>query len=146
MSKKRSLSFMFGLMNHLLAWVVPVGFILYNYGFFINEGWGRLLFMGIVAIAIALRFLMYRLKTVADEGYGMSKELAREVRFIIPIGLMFALITMISMNISNLSTVLHYVLLLNIVAVPFRLISYRLSARYENDVAPKKTIDFLTGK
>lgn len=143
MDKKTIWSLIFGLLNHVLAWILPLGYIAVEYSFFVETTLGRITFLGIVAALIAFRFFMHRLKSVAESGYGLSREVAREARFLLPVVLILGTLFVIQMNVANLVDVLVMVLVLNIPASVFRVLSYRFSRRYDNDTAPKRTLDMM---
>ncbi len=146
MDTKTVWSIIFGLLNHVLAWILPLVYVAVEYSFFVETTLGRITFLGIVSGLIAFRFFMHRLKSVAESGYGISREVAREARFILPVLITLALLYVIQANVANLVHVLIVVLLLNVPASLFRVLSYRLSRRYDNDTAPKRTFDMLQEK
>lgn len=135
MDSKTLWSLFFGIMNHLLAWVLPVIYVATEYSFFVSTTAGNITFLGIIMILVAFRFFMHRLRTMAESGFGMEKEMAREVRFLLPILLLLGFLAIVQTNIANLYHVFMIVLLLNIPASVFRVVSYRLSRRYDNDTA-----------
>lgn len=141
MTAKRAWSIATGLLNHILAWVLPLVYIALQYSFFLETAAGRLAFFGIVGLVIFFRFMMHRLNAAIEDGYGMEKEIARETKFLIPLLLVLAFISIVHTNIAGLYDVIIFTVAMNIPASIFRVISYRLSNRYENDVAPKKILD-----
>ena len=143
MDKKTVWSIIFGLLNHALAWVLPLVYVAVEYSFFVETTLGRITFLGIVSALIAFRFFMHRLKAVAENGYGISREMAREARFLLPVFIVLGLLYVIQTNVANLVHVLIVVLALNIPASLFRVLSYRLSRRYDNDTAPKRTLEMM---
>lgn len=143
MQKKTTWSLAFNLMNHLMAWVIPVIIIVNKYGFIVDSTFGKIVFGAAIGLIIALRFIMYRLKVTAESGYGLEKELAREFRFLIPTIILLLLVNGLNKNVADLVDILTFTLALNVVAVPFRIAAYRLSKRYENDVAPRQTLEYL---
>jgi len=126
--------------------MIPMAYIGSKYGYIAESTFGKLVFAGMVGLIIGVRFMMYRLKTIADEGYGMEKEVSREVRFLIPTILLLLIVQALNRNIGDLVDILTFTLIFNVIAVPFRIASYRLSKRYENDIAPKKTYDYMKTK
>lgn len=119
--------------------------MLNTYGFFYETTAGRFTFAFIVVIAVALRYVMYRLRITSLDGYGMEKEAAREIRFLIPLFLLLLIALMVNQNLANFADVLFVVGISNIPASFFRLISYRLSKRYEGDVSGRETLKLLRG-
>lgn len=143
MDTKTVWSIIFGLLNHLLAWILPLVYVAVEYSFFVETTLGRLTFLGIISGLIAFRFFMHRLKAVAESGYGISREVAREARFLLPVFMVLGLLYVVQANVANLVSVLVIVLMLNIPASIFRVASYRLSRRYDNDTAPKRTLEMM---
>lgn len=142
---KRGLGITFAVLNHVFAWVGPLVFILIYYRKpFFNSSYSVYLTPLVVGAVVALRFIWYRLTVAIEEGVAFDKQLAREVRFLIPMiaiaGLMFAIIT----GLANLHIVILVVLASNIIAVPFRLVAYRYSKRYLRDIAGISAAQTLT--
>lgn len=97
--------------------------------------------MSVIAVVFALRYVLYRLKMTAQDGYGVSKEVARELRYVFPIAIFLAVVMAIETNVAGLSDVVRVTLLLNLLAAPLRLVSYRLSKRYDNDTGTQKLLN-----
>ena len=146
MSKKYIWSLAFNVLSHTFAWVIPGAFTLMTYGFFYETALGRITFLGIVAALIAIRYIMYRLKITVESGYGIEKEMAREFRFLIPLAFILLIVFMINQNMASLADVLFVATMSNIPGSLFRLVSYRLSKRYENDISGRETLNLLKAK
>jgi hypothetical protein len=91
----------------------------------------------------AASFISNQLKRIAHDGFGMAKELARESLFLGPILLAMGFVFLIERNIGQITDVVKYVAALNIVAVPFRVVGYRLSKRYINDTGTELLVKKL---
>ena len=141
--KRQIWSIVFSALNHIFAWVAPLIFIAAVYGPLLTTSAGSITFFGLIGLTIALRFILFRMKDVAENGFGLSKEIAKEFRYLIPILLILAAVFLIQMNVAGIITILKFTLFMNIPAVAMRLISYRLSNRYLNDVAPKRAVELL---
>jgi len=118
------------LVNHVFAWVVPLVYVYFTYGKILQTKAGSITFFGFIGLSV-------------EEGFGMNKEFAREFRFLIPIFLAVAVLSVLKSNVAGIYDVITFALHSNIAAVPFRLLSYRLSDRYLNDVAPKRAVELL---
>lgn len=141
--KRQIWSIVFGALSHIFAWVAPLMFIAAVYGPLLATSAGSLTFFGLIGLSIALRFILFRMKDLAENGFGISKEIAKEFRFLVPMLLVLAAVFLIQMNVAGIITILKFTLFMNIPAVIMRLISYRLSNRYLNDVAPKRAVELL---
>ena len=124
-----------------LSVVAPIGYALTKYSDIVTTQAGAITAMSIIALVFALRYILYRLKMTAHDGYGMSKEVARELRYVLPIGIFLATVMAIETNVAGISDVVRVTLLLNLLAAPMRLVSYRLSKRYENDTGTQKLLN-----
>lgn len=127
----------------MFAWVSTLIFIAVRYGPVIGTSAGSIAFFALVGLVIAIRFLMYRLKVQSEVGFGMGRELAREVRFLIPLILFLVVIYAIQLNLAGIFDIVKFTLFMNIPAVVFRVASYRLSDRFINDTAPKRTVELI---
>jgi hypothetical protein len=134
----RWLSLSMGALNNVFAWMLPVVYLYVEYDGFFETTTGLVMFPAIVASVLAFRFAMHRFKTIAETGVAMDKEIAREVRFVVPLLLLISLLEVIQYNVGGIVDVLSIAIVSNLVAVPFRIASYRTSARYERDVASMK--------
>lgn len=132
-----------GILNNMFAWVAPLVYVYVVYGVFFTSKLGLPIGIILALLVIAIRFLMHRLKTVADEGVAMDKELAREIKFIIPLILGLAVLGVVKYNVAGIVDLLTFTVISNLVAVPFRIISYRFSKRYERDMASLKNTSLL---
>ena len=127
-----------GFGNNFFAWMLPVGYLYVEYEGFFQTKTGLVMFPVIVAGFLTIRFLMHRFKTIAETGVAMDKEIARELRFVIPLIFLIAVLEVVHYNVGGIVEVLSIGVVSNLVAVPFRLGSYRTSKRYERDVASLK--------
>lgn len=121
-----------------LSVAAPIGYALAKYSDVVTTEAGAITAMSVIAFVFALRYLLYRLKMTAQDGYGVSKEVARELRYVFPMAIFLGVVVALESNIAGVSDVARVTLLLNILAAPMRLMSYRLSKRYENDTAAGK--------
>jgi hypothetical protein len=117
---------------------MPIVYLYIQYDGFFQTKVGLVMFPALVSGFLALRFAMHRFKTIAETGIAMDKEIAREIRFIIPLIVVISLLEVVHYNVGGIVQVLSVVILSNLAAVPFRLVSYRTSARYERDVSSLK--------
>ena len=123
-----------------LSVIAPIGYAFSKYSEIVTTRAGAITAMVVIAAALSLRYVLYRLKMTAHDGYGMSKEVAREMRYFIPLAIFLAAVVAIESNVAGISDIVRVTLLLNILAAPMRLISYRFSKRYENDTAGVKLL------
>lgn len=138
MSRKHFIGYALFIGALSLSVLAPIGYALAKYSDIVTTQAGAITAMSIIALVFALRYVLYRLKMTAQDGYGVSKEVARELRYVFPIAIFLAVVMAIETNVAGISDVVRVTLLLNILAAPMRLVSYRLSKRYENDTAAGK--------
>ncbi len=135
--------------KHMIGWAafvaalglsvaVPIGYALAQYSEIVTTQAGAITAMSIIAGVFAARYVLYRLKMTAQDGYGLSKEVAREMRYFFPLLLFLGVVMAIETNVAGISDVVRVTLIMNLLAAPLRLTSYRLSKRYENDTAGHK--------
>ena len=124
----------------VLSFFAPMGYAFAQYSEVVTTRTGAVTAMLIVALAFSMRYILYLLKKTAHDGYGVSKELARELRYFIPLGIFLAVIMAIESNVAGISDVVRVTLILNLLAAPMRVLSYRFSKRYENDTAGVKLL------
>lgn len=129
---------------NLLAWIGPivVTFIMYHetiYGTKI----GPVLIPLVIVTPWIIRSIWHRLSVAIDQGVAMEKEIAREIRFLIPMVFILAAIFVFSMGLANFHILSLWMVVLNVAAIPFRLGAYRLSLRYERDMAAIKSTESL---
>jgi hypothetical protein len=140
--------------KHITGWVaftaalglsvaVPIGYALAKYSDIVTTEAGAITAMSIIAAIFAARYVLYRLKMTAQDGYGMSKEMARELRYFFPLLIFLGVVMAIETNVAGISDVVRVTLIMNLLAAPLRLISYRLSKRYDNDTGTQKLTRFL---
>jgi cellobiose-specific phosphotransferase system component IIC len=140
--------------KHMIGWAafvaalglsvaVPIGYALAKYSDIVTTQAGAITAMSIIALVFAARYILYRLKMTAQDGYGMSKEMARELRYFFPLLIFLAIVMAIETNVAGISDVVRVTLIMNLLAAPLRLVSYRLSKRYDNDTGTQKLTRFL---
>jgi len=140
MNKKYILSHTLNISSILLSILAPAIYAFNKYANIMDAQTGLITLATGLTLVFALRYVLYRLKMTAQDGFGMSKELAREMRFFIPMGIFLAVVLGIESNVAGVSDVTKVALVFNLIAAPLRLISYRLSRRYENDTGVQKMI------
>lgn len=141
MNRKYILSHALNVTSILTSIVAPAIYAFNKYANIMDARTGLITLATGLTLVFALRYVLYRLKMTAQDGFGMSKEMARELRFFIPMGIFLAVVLGIEGNVAGIADVTRVALVFNLVAAPMRLISYRLSRRYENDTGVQKMLN-----
>lgn len=118
--------------------MLPTAYLYNEYDGFFQTRTGFVMIPVLLSGFLLTRFTMHRLKTVADTGVALDKEIAREIRFVIPLLIAIALLEVIHYNVGGITEVLSVIVLSNVIATPLRLAAYRTSKRYDRDVASLK--------
>lgn len=124
----------------VMSLFIPVLYAITKYGDVAQTSAGKITIGVGVALLLGFRYIMYQLNEIADDGFGMSKKIARELKFIIPLFVLIAMLFVIETNVAGMVDVVRITLILNLFAAPFRIASYRLSKKYENDVGVAKLV------
>lgn len=128
-------SWLFRTLNWLFAFVAPFAFVAIKYGAIVQSQTGMIITGIIGALIGGGVFAFHRLKDTAENGTPMERVVAREVRFLIPLIFVMMLLSVIHFDLLNIVQVLGFSIVANFVAIPFRVVGYRLSKRYEHDMA-----------
>lgn len=94
--------------------------------------------MALVA-GVAVWFLLHRMNETIESGVGMERQVAREIKFLLPMVAVFGLVVILSHQMANLDFVILMVLGSNMLAIPFRLLAFRFSMRYMRELATIKS-------
>lgn len=140
MNRKYILSHALNVTAILTSVLAPAVYAFNKYADIMDAQTGLITLATGLTLVFALRYVLYRLKMTAQDGFGISKEMARELRFFIPMGIFLAVVLGIESNVAGIADVTRVALVFNLVAAPIRLISYRLSRRYENDTGVQKML------
>lgn len=141
MNRKYILSHALNIASILTSILAPAVYAFNKYADIMDAQTGLITLTTGLTLVFALRYVLYRLKMTAQDGFGISKEMARELRFFIPMLIFLLVILGIESNVAGISDVTRVALVFNLVAAPMRLISYRLSRRYENDTGVQKMLN-----
>jgi hypothetical protein len=95
----------------------------------------------VIAIFLAILWVMHWLKGLAEHGLPMERTVAREVRFLIPLLVFLAVLSVIHLDLGGIVTVLGLSVIGNVIAIPLRIIGYRLGKRYDHDMAGINTLN-----
>lgn len=140
---KYTWSWLFRAMNWILAFIAPFAYVAFKYGA-IFESKTALVMTGIIGAVIGGgAFVFYRLKDTAENGTPMERTIAREVRFLLPLIFVMLILSVIHYDVLNIVQVLGFSIVMNFIAIPFRVIGYRLSKRYEHDMASVDSLNVL---
>jgi uncharacterized protein YacL len=93
-----------------------------------------------IAIALAILWVMHWLKGLAEHGLPMERTVAREVRFLLPLLVVLAILSVIHLDLGGIVTVLGFSIVGNIIAIPLRIVGYRMGKRYEHDMSSVNTL------
>jgi hypothetical protein len=93
-----------------------------------------------IALFLALLWVMHWLKGLAEHGLPMERTIAREVRFLLPLLVAMAILSVIHLDLGGIVTVLGLSVIGNIIAIPLRIVGYRIGKRYEHDMAGVNTL------
>ena len=120
----------------------PFAAIWIKYGSLFRErqGWAFVTGGVVIAIVLAILWVMNWLKGLAEHGLPMERTVAREIRFLLPLLVVLAILSVIHFDLGGIVTVLGLGIVGNIVAIPLRLVGYRLGKRYEHDMASVNTL------
>jgi len=126
-----------GLTAAALSIGTPFVFLWIKYGTLFRErqGWAFVTSGVVLAIVLAVLWVMNFLKELAETGRPMERKVAREIRFVIPLMVILSVLSVIHFDIGNMVAIIGVSLVANLVAVPLRVVSYRLGKRYEADMA-----------
>jgi hypothetical protein len=140
MTGNRGLAIAFGVVKHILSWVGLLVFLGIKYGVYLKvEGAA---FVGVFGLGIlfAAWMLFRSLKETAETGYALNKKIARAVRALIPLGLVFMMVMALNTNIGGIVDVITFGLAGNIAALPFGILSYRCSQEYIRDTSGNEIV------
>jgi hypothetical protein len=143
MEDKTWMSWMFTITSWVFSLLLPIVYVTTKYWNVLESARVEYISPIVIVGIFGVRFIFNQLKRVAHDGFGLSKELARESLFLGPILLALGLVTLIESNIGQITDVVKYVAALNIIAVPFRVVGYRLSKRYINDTGTELLVKKL---
>lgn len=130
-------------LNWVFAFIAPFAFVAFKYGA-IFQSQAAMVVTGIIGALIAGGvFVFHRLKDTAENGTPMERVTAREVRFLIPLIFLMMILSVIHYDMLNIVQVLGFSIVSNLVAIPFRVVGYRLSKRYEHDMASVNSLAAL---
>jgi hypothetical protein len=138
MTKKHMTGWAFFIGSIILSVATPIAYALDRYSDIVTTQVGAITAASIIAVVFAIRYIMFKMKMVAQDGFRMTKEFARELRYFFPIAIFLLVVTAIENNIAGITDIVRVTLLMNLLAAPLRLLSYRLSKRYENDTGTQK--------
>ena len=144
--KNKALHIIFGILNIVFSWGVVVVYAAVKYGAYLAARGAGLATMFTLALGLGLWGILRSLKDTAENGYGLSKEIARAVRFVIPFGVAFALVLVLDKNIAGIADLLKVFFAGNLVAVPCRLVSYWMGPRYIRDISGNRIIEILESR
>ena len=134
--EKRWLGIAAAVLNHFFAWILPfVGVLIFYRKPLFQSSWSVYAMPFAIAAVLGLRFLWFRLKTAIEDGVGMEKEIAREVKFLLPLILGVVLLQAFRIGVANIHVVVFAALISNMLAIPFRLVAYKYSKRHMRDLA-----------
>lgn len=97
----------------------------------------------VIAIFLAVLWIMNWMKGLAEHGLPMERTVAREVRFLLPLLIFLAILSVIHLDLGGIVTVLGLSVVGNIIAIPLRIVGYRLGRRYENDMASLNSLSAI---
>jgi ABC-type maltose transport system permease subunit len=138
MSNKK-LWILFTILFHLLSWVTVLGYSFMKYQVFVKEN--KLSMIILFAVLISVLALNFSLKDAAINGFGMFKRVARSIRVIIPLSLLFIFLIAVKANIGDFYEVLLLAVASNILAQPFAILAYKFSPAYIEDTSGTRLLN-----
>lgn len=137
---RRILTITFTVFSHIFSWLGPLIAVLIMFSEeIVKTKVGIWIVPLLVVAAVGLRFLLHRLNLAATEGVGMERAIAKEIKFLFPMIAILGISIMVAYGILEFHLILIWTVVSNIVAIPFRLLAYRFSRRYEKDLASIET-------
>lgn len=127
---------LFTALNHLFAWIGPLIFTMIYYSEqMLKTELGFWVIPLAVVSGVAVWFLLHRMNETIETGVGMERQFAREIKFLIPLVMVFGIVILLSLQVANLHFVMLMILGANMLAIPFRLLAFRFSARHMREMA-----------
>lgn len=130
--RNKILCVVFGVLEHLTGWVALLIYAGIKYGVYLKEV-NKIVLLFIFASVLGVWFLFKSLKEVSETGYAMSRQVARALRFIIPMVFVFGIVTVLDKNLGGIVDLLQFFTVGVIVSRVFNVLSYRFSKRYIRD-------------
>ena len=139
--KNKTLWLLFTAIYHVLSW----GSILVYAGIEYGEVVVRhsvLVVFGFAAV-LAIVLILQSLKETAEHGYGLARRIARSVRKLAPMLMLFAFVLLVNRNIADFYNVILFALVANIVAQPFGILGYWFGPQYIEDTGANRILKKL---
>lgn len=130
--RNKILCIVFAALEHITGWVALLIYTGIKYGVYLKDV-NKMVLLFIFAGILGIWFLFKSLKEVSETGYAMNKQIARALRFVIPMIIVFGMVTVLDKNLGDIVHLLQFFTAGVIVSRVFNVLSYRFSARYVRD-------------
>ena len=139
--KNKTLWLIFTGLYHALSWVSILVYAGIKYGEILIKQSVLVVFGFALAVAIVL--ILQSLKETAEHGYGLARRIARSVRKLVPMLVLFGFVLLVNKNIADFYDVILFALIANIVAQPFGVFGYWFGPQYVEDTGANRIIKKL---
>lgn len=130
--KNKTLYIVFSILKHLLGWVGLLVYTLIKYGAYVKDTNSIVILFGF-SLVLIVWFLLRNLKGVAENGYAMTRELARAARFVVPMIFVFIVVLVLDSNIGGITDIITFFTAGAILGRMCGVVAYRMGPVYVRD-------------
>lgn len=139
--KNKTLWLTFTGLYHALSWASILVYACIKYGAVIVKHSVLMVFGFALVVAVVL--ILQSLKETAEHGYGLARRIARSVRKIVPMLVLFGFVLLVNRNIADFYDVILFALIANIIAQPFGIFGYWFGPQYVEDTGANRILKKL---